>query len=374
MTYRAILIIVLVAAGIAPPASAAEFATEELAIDVEVVADRLRHPWAVAMLPDGSLLVTERRGSLLHIAGDRRTEIAGVPAVAAVGQGGLLDVAVDEDFARSRRIWLSYAEPGPGGASTALATGVLSADGSRLEHVERLFVMARKTGTRLHFGSRIVLAPDDMLFLTTGDRGDGPRAQDFFDSAGAVIRLKRNGTVPPDNPFADGTRGLPELWSKGHRNIQGAAWDAARGLLWTVEHGAMGGDEINRPEPGRNYGWPVITYGRNYDGARIGIGTEAPGYEQPVHYWDPSIAPSGLAVVSGDLFGEWRGDLLVGALAGQMLVRLSVDAQGRIVGEERMLEGRYGRIRDVRVLADGAVWMVTDEPSGQLLRITPVRR
>jgi glucose/arabinose dehydrogenase len=230
--------------------------------------------------------------------------------------------------------------------------------------------MARKTAAAHHFGGRIALAPDGKLFLTTGDRGEAARAQDSLDHAGAVIRLNRDGTIPSDNPFADGAKGLPELWSKGHRNIQGAVFDA--GVLWTVEHGAMGGDEVNRPLPGRNYGWPTISYGRNYDGAKIGIGVEAPGLEQPVHYWDPSIAPSGATIYNGKLFAEWKGDLLVAALKYQMLVRLDIE-NGQVVGEERLLQGAFGRMRDVESFADGAIYILTDESDGKLLRLTPAR-
>ena len=324
----------LVTVGVIPAtASAADYATEKLRLHVETVAGNLDHPWGMAFLPDGAILVSERDGKLWRIVNGERHEVTGVPPVAAFGQGGLLDLEADDDFAAMRRIYFTYAEPGPGGASTALGAATLSDDGSRLENVKRLWVMARKTRSPLQFGSRIVLAPEGKLFVTVGDRGDADRAQDFSDSAGAVIRLNRDGSIPPDNPFADGKKGLPELWSKGHRNPQGAAWDFSRNMLWTVEHGAAGGDEINAPQAGKNYGWPVISYGVNYNGTKIGIGTAAPGYEQPVYYWDPSIAPSGLTVVGGNMFSAWNGDLLIGALKYQMLVRLEIarrqgDARG----------------------------------------------
>jgi len=355
---------------IAGPAMAQQFKTEKLDMEVETVVEGLDHPWSVAMLPDGSLLVTERPGRLLRISNGQARAVEGVPEVFARRQGGLLDIAVDEDFASSRRIWFTFSEPGRGGASTALATATVSPDFARLEGLTILFAMAKKTGVTIHFGSRVVLAPDGKLFMTTGDRGEGPRAQDFKDSAGAVLRLNRDGSVPDDNPFVGKAEALPQLWSKGHRNLQGAAWDRERGFLWTVEHGAQGGDEINAPRAGLNYGWPVITYGRNYNGRKIGVGTAADGYEQPLHYWDPSIAPSGLAVYYGVLFPQWKGDLLVGALVDQSLVRLDVE-DGRIVSEERMLGGEFGRVRDVKVLADGAIWLLTDEDDGKLLRITP---
>jgi len=369
---RCIPAVASLAAGLvlAADATAAEYATEKLRLNVETVAAGLDHPWGMAFLPKGKILVTERRGRLLLIDGEDRHEVDGVPPVARGGQGGLLDLEADDNFATSRRIYFTYSEPGPGGASTALATARLSDDGKRLEDLNRLWVMAKKTGTPIHFGSRIVLAPDGKLFVTTGDRGEMDRAQDFSDSAGAVIRLNRDGTIPADNPFAASGKGLPELWSKGHRNVQGAAWDPSRNMLWTVEHGAMGGDEINAPEPGKNYGWPVITYGVNYNGAKIGVGTAAQGYEQPLFYWDPSIAPSGLAVASGEMFAPWRGDLLVGALKYQLLTRLDIE-DGKIVAEERMLEGEYGRIRDVQQGPDGAIYLLTDESDGQLLRLTP---
>jgi glucose/arabinose dehydrogenase len=350
--------------------TAQTFKTQKLTLSVETVADGLDHPWGMAFLPDGTILVTERRGRLLALKDGNASEVAGAPQVLASGQGGLLDLEIDPDFATSRRLYFTYSEPGPGGASTALGVARLSDDGTRLENVGRLWAMAKKTGTRLHYGSRIVFAPDGTMFVTTGDRGEKDRAQDFSDSAGAVIRLNRDGTVPADNPFVKSGKGLPELWSKGHRNIQGAAWDSTRNVLWTVEHGAMGGDEINAPEPSRNYGWPVISYGIDYSGAKIGVGTKAPGFEQPLFYWDPSIAPSGLAVVSGNLFAEWQGDLLVGALKYQLLARLEV-RDGKIVAEERMLEGEFGRIRDVQQGPDGAIYLLTDEDDGQLLRLTP---
>ncbi len=352
------------------PARATDYDTEKLRLRVEIVAAGLDHPWGLAFLPDGSMLVTERSGKLWRIIGASRHEVTGVPPVAGFGQGGLLDISADSDFAANRRIYFTYAEPGPGGASTALAAAILSANGNRLEDLKRLWVMAKKTRSPLQFGSRIVEAPDGTLFVTVGDRGNADRAQDFFDSAGSVIHLNRDGSIPPDNPFADGKKGLPELWSKGHRNPQGAVWDIARDKLWIVEHGAMGGDEINAPQAGKNYGWPVISYGVNYDGTKIGVGTATPGFEQPVYYWDPSIAPSGMAVVTGDQFAAWKGDLLVGALKYQMLVRLEI-GDDKVTHEERMLQGEYGRIRDIVQSPDGAIYLLTDEDDGQLLRLTP---
>lgn len=353
-----------------PAAQAAEVHnTREAQIRVETVADGLEHPWGMARLPDGSFLVTERDGRLWRIDGGGKQEVQGAPKVAAVGQGGLLDIEADEDFATNRKVYITWSEPGEGGAGTALSTATLSADNSRLENLTRIFAMKKKTGAGQHFGSRVVLAPDGKLFMTMGDRGAADRAQDPFDHAGKIVRLNRDGSIPADNPFADGKQAFPEIWSIGHRNPQGATFHD--GALWTVEHGARGGDEINRPQAGVNHGWPVISYGRHYSGGKIGVGTEAPGYEQPLWYWDPSIAPSGQAFYEGELFPQWQGDLFVGALKDQMLVRLDVE-NGKIVDEERMLQGEYGRIRDVAVF-DGAIYLLTDEGDGKLLRIVPAR-
>jgi glucose/arabinose dehydrogenase len=358
--------------------AAAQTVTETTAhanISATVVADGLSHPWGMAILPDGALLVTEREGALRIVGSDGALSdpIPGLPDVAAAGQGGLLDVALAPDFGETGEIWFTFSEPGRGGAGTALGRATLTNWRSGmpgLDNVETVFSMSRKTGTSHHFGSRIVFAADGTIFMTTGDRGASDRAQDFSDHAGAVLRLNRDGSIPADNPFADAAEAAPEIWSKGHRNLQGAALDPETGDLWTVEHGARGGDEINRPEAGLNYGWPVISYGRHYSGAAIGVGADAPGYEQPRYYWDPSIAPSGLAVYSGDMFPEWRGDLLVGALKYQLVVRLDRNEDGEIVDEERMLEGEFGRIRDITVAPDGSLYLLTDEDRGAIVHVT----
>ncbi|WP_420406989.1 PQQ-dependent sugar dehydrogenase [Hoeflea sp.] len=345
--------------------------TQEVRVDVEVVAGGLNHPWGVEVLPDGALLVTERSGNLRTIRDGSVSEpISGLPDIAARGQGGLLDVALARDFADSRTLFLSYSTSGNGGLGTAIARAELAPGGDALTNVEEIFRMNRFTGTGRHFGSRISVAPDGTLYFTIGDRGDADRAQDRSDHAGSVLRINQDGSVPDDNPFVGG-EGAPEIFSFGHRNPQGMDFDSETGVLHTVEHGARGGDEVNRPEAGLNYGWPVISYGRHYSGGEIGIGTAAEGYEQPVYYWDPSIAPGGMAVYRGEMFPEWDGDLLVAALKYQLLVRLDIDADtGEVVGEERMLKGDYGRIRDVDVAPDGSVLLLTDASDGAVLRIS----
>ncbi|MFP1632348.1 PQQ-dependent sugar dehydrogenase [Zhengella sp. ZM62] len=366
----------LAAAGLLAAASAfAQTTTHETSagpVTATVMTDGLSHPWGMAFLPDGSVLVTEREGRLrLFADGALSAPISGVPEVADTGQGGLLDVALASDFAETGTIFLSFSEPGRGGQGTAIARARLVRDGAppRLEDVRVIFTMAAKTRSGRHFGSRIVPAPDGTIFFTIGDRGDDDRAQDMNDHAGAVLRINPDGSVPRDNPWTgqDGTR--PELWSKGHRNPQGATWDPVTDSLWITEHGARGGDELNQPQRGRNYGWPVISYGAHYSGAKIGVGSEAPGYEQPEFYWDPSIAPSGLTVYDGTMFPEWQGDFLAGALKFQLVSRVERGANGEIGPEERIFEGAFGRIRDIEVASDGAIWLITDEDPGQLVRI-----
>lgn len=356
-----------------PAAHAERFTTEEVIVESEVLASGLEHPWGLDYLPNGDAIVTERPGRMRILSGGRLSEpLAGVPQVAARGQGGLLDVAASPDFPRDNLIYFTFSEPGSGGAGTAVARARLVRDGAggRLEDVETIFSMSKKTGTARHFGSRIVFSPDGTLFFTIGDRGDADRAQDMRDHAGAVLRINPDGSVPADNPAADGAAHLPEIWSKGHRNPQGATWDPVTGALWTIEHGARGGDELNRPRAGANYGWPVISYGRNYSGTKIGVGTEAAGYEQPVMYWDPSIAPSGLTAYDSKMFPEWQGDLLGGALKFELVTRIKRDDSGKALGEERMFEGAFGRIRDVSVAPDGSVWLLTDEGDGAIIRLS----
>ncbi len=334
----------------------------------------LEYPWSVAFLPDGRMLVTERAGRLRLVGQDLRLDpkpIAGLPDVVATGQGGLFDVVLHPEYAQNGWIYWSYNAPGAGGWGTALARGKLQ--GSRMTEVQVLFSMQPKTRSSQHFGGRIVFDKAGMLYLTLGDRGDKERAQKLDDHAGSVIRLYEDGRVPVDNPFGKRVEALPEKWTLGNRNMQGATLHPKTGELWTHEHGPQGGDEVNVMRSGLNYGWPVITYGVNYGfGTRIGEGQTKPGMVQPLHVWVPSIAPSGMAFVSGSKFPQWTGDLLVGALRDQMLVRLELDGE-KVVREERLLQGLVGRIRDVRMGPDGLVYLLTDGAEGSLLRLEPVK-
>ena len=335
-------------------------------VTVQRMLSNLDEPWAVAFLPGGGYLVTEREGALIHVADGKRSEVRGVPKVFAKGQGGLLDVVAARDFAQSREIFLSYAEPDGRVAGTALAIAKLSPDNARLTDLRVLFRQENKTNAGQHFGSRIVEAPDGTLFLTVGERGERELAQDIFKANGKVIRINRDGSVPADNPFASGG-GLPEVYSYGHRNPQGATLDED-GNLWTVEHGARGGDEINRPESGKNYGWPVISYGRHYTGFKIGEGSSKPGMEQPEYYWDPSIAPSGMMIYTGDMFPDWRGDIFVGSLKFDFIARLERSG-GAIRQAEELFRDRFERIRDVRQAPDGSIWFLS-VGDGALYRIS----
>jgi glucose/arabinose dehydrogenase len=349
-------------------------ATERTKLKVETVATGLEFPWGLQFLPDGRMLVTERPGRLRIVAKDGKLSpaIAGVPRVVARNQGGLLDVALARDFATSGTLFLGYAEPrenNRNGTAVMRARLVLAADGTaKLEDQTVIFRQQPSSTGGFHFGCRIVVTADGSLFVTLGDRyGLKDEAQKPGNHIGKVVRINADGTPYAGNPKLSGW--APEVWSIGHRNIQGAALDA-NGTFWTTEHGAQGGDELNRPEAGKNYGWPVITYGVDYGGGRIGIGTAKEGMEQPVYYWDPSIAVSGFTFYDGTLFPGWTGNALSGALAGSHIARL-VMRDGRVVGEERLLEDRGWRIRDVRVGPDGAVYALIDEARGRIVRITP---
>ncbi|WP_283194194.1 PQQ-dependent sugar dehydrogenase [Rhizobium sp. AN80A] len=360
------------------PAMAADTVdTKKVRVQVETIASGLENPWAVAALPDGGYLVTERPGRLRIVRdGKLSAPISGVPKVSARSQGGLLDVELAPDFATSRVLYLTAATVGDGGSGTEAFSATLSDDGTALENVKSIFKMRKFTSAGLQYGSRIAIARDGSLFISVGDRGDRDRSQDWGDDAGSIVHINADGSIPADNPFKDGGplkdggKPLPEIWSKGHRNPQGIAFDAADGKLYTVEHGARGGDEINGIEPGKNYGWPIITYGRDYSGVEIGEGTAKKGLEQPLYYWDPSIAPGALAIYRGKMFPEWDGDFLVAALKFQMLSRMQRDDSGAFVAEERMFDGAYGRMRDVVVAPDGALLIVTDEDDGALLRVS----
>jgi glucose/arabinose dehydrogenase len=355
------------------PAAQAQIVRSE-AHDFRVVrlVEGLEHPWGLVFLPDRRMLVTERPGRLRIIGSTGKLEaqaVSGLPRIAAHGQGGLLDVALHPQFTANNLVYLSYCARGDGGFSTEVARGRLS--GGRLEDVQVIFRQLPKSGTGRHFGSRLVFDRDGFLYITLGDRGEMERAQKPDDHAGSVIRLHDDGRVPKDNPFVGKPGWKPEKYTLGNRNLQGAALHPQTGLLWTHEHGPQGGDEINVIRAGVNYGWPVVTYGVQYGiGTRIGEGTHKPGMAQPLYYWVPSIAPSGMAFYTGDRFPRWRGDLFVGALRDQMLVRLRLDGES-VVAEERMLKDTIGRIRDVRNGPDGLLYLLTDEPRGMLVRLEP---
>lgn len=347
-------------------------AAQETKIRTETVTNGLNHPWGLAFLPDGRMLVTERPGGLLLIEKNgEKTRVEGTPDVYARGQGGLLDVALDPDFSNNRFVYLSFAETGAVGVGTAVVRGVLSEDFKKFEKKQVIFRQAPKVDSRNHFGSRLVFARDGKLFITLGDRFNyRDRAQDLGTTIGKVVRINPDGSIPPDNPFVGRREVRQEIWSYGHRNIQGAALHPETDALFTAEHGARGGDELNKPEAGKNYGWPVISYGVNYDGSKIGEGTAKEGMEQPLKYWDPSFAPSGLTFYTGDRFPDWKGDLFIGGLSGKRLVR--VDMDGEKPGAEEILLDELGkRIRDVRQGPDGALYILTDEDDGELIRLTP---
>lgn len=351
----------------APRSSPSQFGE----LRVQTVASGIEHPWALAFLPDGRMLVTERPGRLRIIGSDGALSapLAGVPAVVAEGQGGLFDVVPAPDFAQSQRIYLSYAEPGEGRlASTAVAHARLTDTG--LEDLQVIFSQVPKLDTRHHFGSRLVFDGQGHLFITLGDRGVRPSAQDLASHMGGVIRVNLDGSVPADNPFLGQDGVLPEFWSYGHRNQQGAALNPWTGALWTHEHGPKGGDEINIPQPGKNYGWPIATYGINYSGDVIpeAKGETVEGMENPHHVWPVSPGVSGMAFYNHERFPAWKNSLFVGALAQRALIRLSLDGDA-VTGEERLLEDLGWRIRDVRVGPDGAVYVVTDETQGRVLKV-----
>ncbi len=340
---------------------------------VETVAGGLEHPWGLAFLPDGRMLVTERPGRLRLVGRDGKLSapITGVPNVAGRGQGGLLDVVPDPGFAQNRTIYLSFAEPRSGGSGTSVARARLNERGTALEGTKVIFQQMPTIASNMHFGSRLVFDRTGALFVTVGDRyGQRDQAQNPANHIGKIMRIRPEGGAPADNPKIEGWQ--PEIWSIGHRNVQAAALHPQSGQLWTAEHGARGGDEVNTPKAGRNYGWPVVTFGIDYSGAKIGEGTSKAGMEPPLFYWDPSIAPSGAAFYTGAVWPAWTNSLFVGALAGQMLVRLSTQGEA-VTGQERLLEGLGERIRDVRQGPDGFLYLLSDAPDGKLLRVRPAK-
>lgn len=366
------------AAAFASPAltAAQEVETEKVKISVETVASGLEHPWAIAFLPDGNFLVTERPGRLRIVTpkGEVKKPVSGVPEVDARNQGGLLDVALDPDFEENRLVYLTYAEKGEGGTNgTAVARGHLTESMSpQLRDVEVIFRQTPKKDSTLHFGSRLVFDNEGHLFVALGERsrvGMREESQDLDSHLGKVVRIWPDGTVPEDNPFAGEKGALPEIWSYGHRNQQGAALHPETGRLWTNEHGPRGGDEINIPQAGKNYGWPIVSYGTEYSGAPVGDGeSAAPGMESPIYHWTPSIGVSGMAFYTGDAIPEWYGSLFVGGLARPSLRRLTLDGE-KVAGEETLLEDLGARIRDVRQGPDGALYLLADDEDGKLLRI-----
>ena len=340
-------------------------------VDVQTIAKGLEHPWSLAFLPDKRMLVTERPGRLRVVGPDGRVSepLTGVPRVYASGQGGLLDVALSPAFDKDRLVYLSFAESGEGGAGTAVARGRLGERG--LENTQVIWRQQPKVSGSNHWGSRIVFRPDGTLFVTLGERfNHSESAQDLSTTIGKVVRINPDGSAARDNPFVNRAGARPEIWSYGHRNVQAAALHPETGQLWTVEHGARGGDELNHPEAGKNYGWPVISYGTHYSFLKIGEGTAKQGMEQPVYYWDPVIAPSGMVFYTGDLFAGWKNNILIGSLTPGGLVRL-VMKEGKVAQEERYLGDLRERIRDVRQAPDGSLYLVTDAGNGQILRITP---
>jgi len=365
------LLAIALAFGFIGAAPAQTYKSDEHSFRVVQVVKGLEQPWSLAFLPDGRMLVTEKAGRLRVVNGGRLEPepIGGLPQVTVHGQGGLHDVVLHPQFEKNQLVYLAYAARGADGVGTELARGRLA--GNRLEEVQVLFRQSPKGRSGNHFGGRIVFDRAGYVYLTLGDRGEMPRAQKPDDHAGSVIRLHDDGRVPQDNPFVGKTPWKPEKFTLGNRNMQGAALHPQTGVLWTHEHGPQGGDEVNIMRAGANYGWPVITYGVNYGiGTKIGEGTSKPGMEQPLHYWVPSIAPSGMAFYQGDRFPRWKGNLFVGALRDQMLVRLQLDGT-KVVKEERLLRNVLGRVRDVRAGPDGLIYLLTDDSDGVLARLEP---
>jgi len=352
------------------------FNTEKAKIRVTTFADGLKHPWGLAELPGGGFLVTEKSGNLRRVTTDGKLSepLKGMPKVDSRGQGGLLDVALDPQFQRNRLVYISYSEPGGGGNSTAVARGVLSADGDALSDLRVIFSQKPKVQSTKHFGSRLVFDRDGYLFIGLGERSEmqfRTQAQKLDSDLGKIIRIRPDGSIPEDNPFVGQPGAFPEIWSYGHRNIQGAALNPETGMLWTSEHGPRGGDEINIPEAGRNYGWPVVSYGVNYDGTPVGTGKQtSEGMEDPIYHWTPVIGSSGMTFYTRSAIPGWKGNLFNGGLVAESIVRLELEGN-RVVHEERMLGDLGQRIRTVIQGQDGALYLLTDETSGEILRVGP---
>jgi glucose/arabinose dehydrogenase len=352
------------------------FASSAGQLEVQTVASGLVHPWSLAFLPDGKMLVTERPGRMriVTVEGQLSPPLKGVPEAWASGQGGLLDVITDKAFAQNKTIYFCFSERTSGGGRTAVARAKLNDGDGRLDEVKIIFRQDGPLSSGNHYGCRIVQANDGNLFVTLGEHFSyRNEAQNLGNHLGKLIRITPDGAAPPDNPFVGRDGAKPEIWSLGHRNEQGLAINPASGELWEIEHGPRGGDEVNIIAKGKNYGWPVIGYGIDYSGAKIHETTAKDGMEQPIKYWVPSIAPSGMAFYTGKLFPKWNGSLFTGALAGKMLVRLSLNGNA-VTGEERLLQNLYERIRDVRQGPDGALWLLTDNPAGRILRVSPAAK
>jgi aldose sugar dehydrogenase len=347
------------------------YTSEKYSFTIETVVEGLEHPWAVDFLPDGRMLVTEKPGRLRVVSNGKLSEpVTGLPKIKEKGQGGLLDIALDPDYKNNQIIYLSYSAKGKGGIGTEVVKGKLI--GNELKDTQVIFKLLPKTNTGYHFGSRLLFAKDGSLFVTLGDRGDKDRAQDISDHAGSLIHINKDGSVPENNPFVNSSNAKPEIYTYGNRNMQGIAMHPETGEVWTVEHGPQGGDELNLMKPGVNYGWPVITYGANYGtGTKIGEGTEKEGMEQPIHRWVPSIATSSLLFYTGDKFPNWNINAFISSLKFGQLARLEMQGN-KVIKEERIINGKVGRIREVQQGLDGYIYIITDESNGRLLRLKPV--
>jgi len=365
----AVSLICLVISGLSHADTVLTAKTEKRNITVTRMFSGFEHPWSIAFISNTNWLVTERGGKLWQVSDKQKTEVtlAGIPAIKQIGQGGMLDVVLHPEFASNQLVYLSYVASSGSRAGTEVLRGKLIENS--LQDIEVIFKALPKSRGGRHFGSRLTFDNSGDLYISLGDRGDKGSAQNRKSHAGSIIRLHDDGSIPKDNPFIADSDTLDEIFSLGHRNVQGMSYDAKTETLWSHEHGPQGGDELNKVESGLNYGWPVITYGVNYgSGTSIGIGTEKAGMQQPVTFWDPSIAPSGLAALNSERYPEWQGNLLVGALKFQLLARLEVE-NGKVVHEERMLAGEFGRIRDVKISPDGYIYFLTDSENGAVYRI-----